>query len=139
LTNPNTSCTIEMPASLRSDGVRVHPGMPFGFPSESAFGFAGILNQTTKYVIALHSEAACEFGTGSEGLEHTVEVATASVYEAAVLALAEFRRCGFARAAFGRATRLTVHVKQPETEHTASVGKLQSWLDGGARARMSRF
>jgi len=32
-----------MPASLRSDGVRVHPGMPFGFPSESAFGFAGIL------------------------------------------------------------------------------------------------
>jgi hypothetical protein len=33
-----------MPASLRSDGVRVHPGMPFGFPSESAFGFAGILN-----------------------------------------------------------------------------------------------
>ena len=31
-----------MPASLRSDGVRVHPGMPFGFPPESAFGFAGI-------------------------------------------------------------------------------------------------
>jgi len=28
---------------LRSEGVRVHPGMPFGFPSESAFGFAGIL------------------------------------------------------------------------------------------------
>ena len=45
LTKPNTSCTIEMPASLRSDGVRVHPGMPFGFPPESAFGFAGILNQ----------------------------------------------------------------------------------------------
>ena len=44
LTKPNTSCTIEMPASLRSDGVRVHPGMPFGFPSESAFGFAGILS-----------------------------------------------------------------------------------------------
>ena len=43
LTKPNTSCKIEMPASLRSDGVRVHPGMPFGFPSESAFGFAGIL------------------------------------------------------------------------------------------------
>ena len=44
LTKPNTSCTIEMPASLCSEGVRVHPGMPFGFPSESAFGFAGILN-----------------------------------------------------------------------------------------------
>ena len=34
LTKANTSCTIEMPASLRSDGVRIHPGMPFGFLSE---------------------------------------------------------------------------------------------------------
>ena len=42
LTKPNTSCTIEMPASLRSDGVRVHPGMPFGFLPECAFSFAGI-------------------------------------------------------------------------------------------------
>jgi hypothetical protein len=40
---PNTSYTIEMPASLRSDGVR--PGMPFGFPRETAFGFAGILTR----------------------------------------------------------------------------------------------
>jgi hypothetical protein len=35
-----------MPASLCSDGVRVHPGMPFGFLPESAFGFAGILIRT---------------------------------------------------------------------------------------------
>ncbi len=34
LTKPNTSCTIEVPASLRSDGVRDHSGMPFGFLSE---------------------------------------------------------------------------------------------------------
>jgi len=33
-----------MPASLRSDGVRVHPGMPFGIILDSAFGFAGIPN-----------------------------------------------------------------------------------------------
>jgi len=26
------SCTIELPASLRSEAVRVHPGMSFGFP-----------------------------------------------------------------------------------------------------------
>jgi hypothetical protein len=31
-----------MPASLRSEGVRVHPGMLFGFPPELAFSFAGI-------------------------------------------------------------------------------------------------
>jgi hypothetical protein len=42
LTNLNTSCTIELPASLRSDGVRDHPGMAFGFPPEQAFSFAGI-------------------------------------------------------------------------------------------------
>jgi hypothetical protein len=34
---------IDVPASLRSDGVRDHPGMPFGFPPELAFSFAGIL------------------------------------------------------------------------------------------------
>ena len=33
LTKPNTSCTIEdaSVATLRSDGIRDHPGMPFGF------------------------------------------------------------------------------------------------------------
>ena len=30
LTKANTSCTIELPASLRSHGVRVHPGMLLG-------------------------------------------------------------------------------------------------------------
>jgi hypothetical protein len=34
LTKPNPFPHIELPASLRSDGVRDHPGMPFGFPSE---------------------------------------------------------------------------------------------------------
>ena len=35
---------------------------------------------------------------------------------------------------FGPATRLTVRVKQPETEHTVSVGKLQTWPDGGGKS-----
>jgi len=46
--------------------------------------------------------------TDSEGLEHGVIVSAASVNEAAVLALAEFRRCGFAEVFFGLATRLTI-------------------------------
>jgi hypothetical protein len=50
------------------------------------------------------------------------------------MALAEFRRCGFAHATFGPATRLTVRVKGSEEEHTLSVGKLQSWLNGGAKS-----
>jgi hypothetical protein len=32
-----------MPASLRSETVRLRPGMPFAFPSESVFAFVGIL------------------------------------------------------------------------------------------------
>jgi len=51
-----------------------------------------------------------------------------------LLALVDFRRCGFAHATYGLATRLTVRVKQPETEHTVSVGKLQSWLDGRGKS-----
>jgi hypothetical protein len=72
--------------------------------------------------------------TDSEGVEHAVELAAASLYEAAVMALAEFRRCGFADASFGPGTRLTVKVKAPETEHVVSVGKLHSWLDGGGKS-----
>lgn len=47
----------------------------------------------------------------SEGLEHAVEVDATSLYEAAVMALEEFRRCGFADSSFGPGTRLTVKVK----------------------------
>jgi len=60
-------------------------------------------------------------------------VAISGRHEAAVFALAEFRRCGFADATFGPATRLTIRVKQPETEHTVSVRKLQTWPDGGGQ------
>jgi hypothetical protein len=67
-------------------------------------------------------------------VEHAVEIVATSLYEAAVMALGEFRRCGFADASFGRGTRLTVKVKAPETEHVVSVGKLHAWLDGGGKS-----
>jgi hypothetical protein len=37
-----------MPAALRSDGVRVYPGNAVRRPPELAFGFAGILTDTTR-------------------------------------------------------------------------------------------
>ena len=61
-------------------------------------------------------------------------VDAASVFEAAVLALSEFRRCGSANATFRPATRLTTCMRQPETQHTVSVGKLQAWLDGSGKS-----
>jgi len=51
LTKPNTSSTIKVPASLRSDGVRVHPGMPFGIIADLAFGFAGIPTMRAESVL----------------------------------------------------------------------------------------
>jgi hypothetical protein len=45
--------------------------------------------------------------TDSEGIRHSVEVTASTLYEAAALAINEFRRCGFTSNAPGPATRLT--------------------------------
>ena len=66
--------------------------------------------------------------TGSDGIVHAVEVSASSLYEAAVLALAEFRRSWLMEVLPGRATRLTVTVKAPATSHELTVGKLEDWL-----------
>ena len=46
---------IEWPASIRSEGVRAHPGAPFGFRSETAFGFAGILRRIDPHYPRSHT------------------------------------------------------------------------------------
>jgi hypothetical protein len=56
------------------------------------------------------------------------------LYEAAVLAVAEFRRAHLFDAHVGPGTRLIVSVKQPEVKHEVQFGKLQGWLHGGARS-----
>jgi len=66
--------------------------------------------------------------TDSQGITHGVQVCGESLYEAAVLALAEFRRCGFTNAVFGPATRLRVSVEAPATTHEVSVAKIHAWL-----------
>ena len=70
----------------------------------------------------------------SEGIEHSIRVPAESLYEAAIEAMAAFRRGAFAEMTFGPATPLRIRVKAPEEEHTISVGKVLSWLDGGARS-----
>jgi hypothetical protein len=66
--------------------------------------------------------------TDSENIRHAVEVSATTLYEAAVLAMAEFRRCGFTANAPGPATRLTVTVKTPGTTHEVQWGKIEAWL-----------
>ena len=72
--------------------------------------------------------------TDSENITHAVEVAAASLFEAAALALGEFRRCGFADALAGPATRLTVSVEAPSTTHELPVRKVAAWLESGGRS-----
>ena len=78
--------------------------------------------------------SACRVSfTDSAGVTHTVSVSASSLYEAAALGIAEFRRCGFAEAMVGPATRLRVAVVAPATAHELTVGKLRAWLDSSGK------
>ena len=70
--------------------------------------------------------------TDSEGIEHSVRVPAETLYEAAIEAIAAFRRSVLADMPLGPGTRLTIRVKAPEEEHTISVAKFLSWLEGVA-------
>jgi hypothetical protein len=72
--------------------------------------------------------------TDSEGTEHSVRVPAESLYEAAVEAMAAFRRSVLAEMPLGSPTRLTIRVKAPEEEHTVTIGKVLAWLDGIANS-----
>jgi type VI protein secretion system component VasA len=71
--------------------------------------------------------------TDGNGVTHSVVVSAASLFEAAALAVAEFRRCSFAAATVGPATRLLVAVETPATTHELTMAKLQYWLDGDGK------
>ncbi len=72
--------------------------------------------------------------TGTDGIVHAVEVSASSLYEAAALALAEFRKSWLVEVLPGRATRLTVTVRSPATSHELTVGKLEDWLASGGKS-----
>ena len=81
-----------------------------------------------------HVPSSCKVGfTDGAGVTHSVAITASSMYEAAVLGLAELKRCGFAMAIAGPATRLTVAVESPATTHELSVGRLQAWLDASGK------
>lgn len=71
--------------------------------------------------------------TDSEGIRHSVEVTASTLYEAAVLAITQFRSCGFTANAPGPATRLAVAVKQPSTAHEVQWGKVEAWLQSARK------
>ena len=78
------------------------------------------------------SRSCCVSFTDSEGIEHSVRVPAESLYEAALEAIAAFRRSVLAEMPLGPATRLTISEMAPEEEHTVTIAKVLSWLDGAA-------
>jgi hypothetical protein len=55
------------------------------------------------------AETRCEVSfCDSEGITHSVEVVASSLFEAAAMTLARFRRAGLTESAFGPATRLRI-------------------------------
>jgi len=64
----------------------------------------------------------------SSGLKHTATVAASSLYEAAVLALRQFRTSSFAEVTAGKGTRLSVSIALEEESHDITVGQVEGWL-----------
>ena len=70
----------------------------------------------------------------SDGMTHSVKVLAGTLFEAAALGLAEFRKCALMDAAPGPATRFTVAVESPSTVHEVPMQKLSAWLEGSGRS-----
>jgi hypothetical protein len=66
-------------------------------------------------------------------MSHTVTVSASSLYEAAALGIAAFKKSGFAFAGVSTSTRLIISVLPPATTHELTVAKLQSWLETNGR------
>ena len=67
-------------------------------------------------------------------MRHSVEVVASSLYEAAVLALREFRSSTFTEVAASKATKLNIAVRAFSESHEITVGQVEGWLQLPARS-----
>ena len=72
--------------------------------------------------------------TDTEGITHTAVVTASSLYEAAALGVAEFRRGGLIDVVPGPVTMFCVAVESPSTIHEVPMRKLTAWLETGGRS-----
>jgi hypothetical protein len=61
------------------------------------------------------------------------------LYEAAALALDEFRRCGFTAVIPGPTARLEIGIKEPTTTHEVPLSKLRDWVESSAKSPRERI
>ena len=76
--------------------------------------------------------AVCRVSFTDSGIEHSVEVSADSLYEAAALAIAEFRKGGLVDATIGPATELRV-LSYPAAprQYSLTVRRLENWARYG--------
>ena len=80
-----------------------------------------------------HASASCRAAI-SKGVEHSLEVTAASLYEAVAQGLRAFRENDWVdELGRGHAT-ITVVIKQPRVEHKVRIQDFEEWLDGHARS-----
>ena len=71
----------------------------------------------------------------SAGIRHSIEVAAASLYEAAALAVREFRSHPWVDDVEpGAVTPLSISVKPPATIHEVSIRQLEKWTAATAKS-----
>jgi hypothetical protein len=67
------------------------------------------------------------------GIEHAIEVAADSLYEAVAQALRVFRESDWIDEVGGGQTTISVVVRQPEVEHKVRVRDFERWLASQGR------
>ena len=76
----------------------------------------------------MSSTCRVSFTDGAD-VTHTVTVSASSLYEAAILRIAEFKKSGFAFGGISSSTRIKIAVQPPPITHELSVAKVQAWLE----------
>ncbi len=73
--------------------------------------------------------------TDSSGVRHSVQVAAESLYEAAALAIQQFREHPWTEGMEpGSVTRLAVSIHAPETTHEVTLHQIEKWIAGVAKS-----
>ena len=70
----------------------------------------------------------------SSGLKHSATVTASSLYEAAALAIRQFRSSSFTDVWAGKGTKLSVTAAVESETHEVTVGQVESWLGGTGKS-----
>jgi hypothetical protein len=68
--------------------------------------------------------------TSPDGSRHSVTVEADTLYEAAVLGSKRLKDGAWVEQTIGKATPLTIEVREPSTTHTVSLQQVERWING---------